>query len=66
MFMDKILIDKRLLTLKEMCSYLNIGQTKAREILNDDNCKFRVRIGNRLYANKVILDKWVDSISGEA
>lgn len=25
---------------------------------------YTVRIGGRLYANKVLLDKWIDSISG--
>ena len=63
--MEKVLVDKKLMTLKEMCMYLNIGQTKAREILKDKNCKFSVRIGNRLYANKALLDEWVDSISGD-
>lgn len=63
--MEKVLVDKKLLTLKEMCEYLNIGQTKAREILKDKNCKFSVRIGNRLYANKSLLDRWIDSISGD-
>ncbi len=28
------------------------------------NNPFTVRLGNRLYANKILLDKWIDSISG--
>lgn len=63
--MEKVLVDKKLLTLKEFCQYLNIGQTKGREILNSRDCKFGVRIGNRLYANKTLVDKWIDSISGK-
>lgn len=61
---DKVLIDKRLLNIKEFCQYLGIGETKAREIMTKTNNPFTVRIGNRLYANKILLDKWIDSISG--
>lgn len=61
---DKVLIDKRLLNMKEFCQYLGIGETKAREIMTKTNNPFTVRIGNRLYANKILLDKWIDSISG--
>lgn len=61
---DKVLIDKRLLNIKEFCQYLGIGETKAREIMTKTNNPFTVRIGNRLYANKILLDKWINSISG--
>lgn len=54
---------KKLLSLKEFCEYLGIGETKAREILKRADCTFRVRIGNRLYANRTLLDKWIDSVS---
>lgn len=57
-------VGKKLITLKEMCEYLSIGETEARAILKHESCKFRVRIGNRLYANKPLLDEWIDSISG--
>ena len=56
--MDKI--DKKaLLNVKEMCEYLGIGQTKARELLADPKNSFTVRIGNRLYAHKGRLDAWL-------
>ena len=29
---EKVLVDKRLLNVKEFCAYLGIGQTKAREL----------------------------------
>lgn len=61
---EKVLVDKRLLNLKEFCAYLGIGQTKARELLTKTDNPFAVRIGGRLYANKILLDKWIDSISG--
>ena len=50
---------KALLNVKEMCNYLGIGQTKARELLNNPHNGFTVRIGNRLYAHKAKLDKWL-------
>lgn len=61
---EKVLIDKKLLNIDEFCAYLGIGQTKAREILTKTNNTYTVRIGNRLYANRILLDKWIDSISG--
>lgn len=51
--------NKRLLTVKEFCDYLGIGQTKARELLRGYN-GFGVQIGNCWYANKRKLDEWID------
>ena len=48
--------DKALLTVKEFCSYLGIGQTKARELLAENADVFAVRIGNR---HKGKLDEWL-------
>lgn len=56
--------DKGLLTVKEMCAYMSIGDHTARNLLNQPYNPFTVRIGNRLYANKKLLDKWIDSQSG--
>jgi len=50
---------KRLLTLKELCEYLGIGTTKARELLRGHN-GFGIQIGNRWYADKEKLDKWIE------
>ena len=50
---------KALLSVKELCEYLGIGQTKARELLADPHNGFTLRIGNRLYAHKGKLDKWL-------
>lgn len=61
---EKNLDDKKLLNINEFCVYLGIGKTKAREIMTKTNNPFTVRIGNRLYANKTLLDKWLLSISG--
>ena len=51
---------KILLNIKEVCDYLGIGQTKARELLRGYN-GFGVQIGNRWYANKKKLDEWIDN-----
>lgn len=56
--------EKALLNLEEFCEYLGIGQTKARELLTKTNNPYTVRIGNRLYANKILLDKWLNTVSG--
>lgn len=55
-------IDKKLLTLKEVCDYLGIGQTKARELVRGHN-GFGVQIGNRWYADKSKLDRWIDTMA---
>lgn len=57
-------MDKALLNFKEFCEYLNIGETKGRELLVKRSNPYVVRIGNRLYANKKLLDNWLNSISG--
>lgn len=49
-----------------MCEYLAIGETEARALLKSEGCSFSVRLGNRLYANKTLLDLWIDSISGRS
>ena len=62
--MQENLQNKALLNVKEMCLYLGIGQNTARNLLNRPYNSFTVRIGNRLYANKKLLDKWIDQQSG--
>lgn len=61
---EKIMVDKALLNVKELCAYLGLSDPKVREILKQPNSTFTVRIGNRLYANKKLLDIWLDKISG--
>ena len=58
---EKKEIEKALLNLDEFCSYLSIGKTKARVLLHDFQNGFTVRIGNRLYAHKNKLDKWLEN-----
>lgn len=56
--------EKALLNLEEFCSYLGIGKTKARELLKHPSSTFTFKIGNRYYANKKLLDQWLDRNSG--
>ena len=42
--------EKVLLNVEETAAYLNLGMTKTRELM---------RIGNRNYAHKILLDKWL-------
>lgn len=52
-------MDKRLLNVKETAEYLGIGLTKCRELLRGRN-GIAIQIGNRWYADKVALDKWLE------
>lgn len=61
---EKDAMEKALLNVEEMCSYLGIGKTKARELLKMPGSTFAVKIGNRWYANKRILDIWLEKQSG--
>jgi len=56
---SQVMHNKKLLNIKELCVYLGIGQTKARELVRGHN-GFGIQIGNRWYADKVKLDKWLD------
>ena len=51
--------DKALLSVKEMCMYMGIGENVARKLLNEPNSSFTVRIGGRIFAHKTSLDKWL-------
>lgn len=62
---EKVLVDKAFLNVKELRAYLGLLVIpKVRELLNQPDSPFTVRIGNRLYANKRILDSWLTKISG--
>jgi excisionase family DNA binding protein len=54
------MVDKILLNIETLCSYLSIGKTKARELLHNPENGFTVKIGNRLYAHKDKLDEWLE------
>ena len=64
--MDKIvrICEKALLTVPEMMEYTGWGENTVREELNHPRCTYVVRKENRLYANRKLLDKYLDSIAG--
>jgi len=51
--------EKALLTVKDVCTYLSIGDTKARQLLKNPSSTFTVRLGGKLYAHKTKLDEWL-------
>ncbi|MGN0106094.1 MAG: helix-turn-helix domain-containing protein [Hominilimicola sp.] len=57
-------IEPKLLSVKEFCKYMGIGQTTARKLLSDPGCPYSFRLGGKIFANKTILDKWIDSRTG--
>jgi len=52
-------MDKVLLNVHEVCEYLGIGKTKARELLLSPDSDFTIRIGRRIFAHKKLLDEWL-------
>ncbi|MCB6727954.1 helix-turn-helix domain-containing protein [Blautia marasmi] len=48
------------MNLKEVSEYLGIGETKTRELLKSRNCPFSMKIGYRWYANRRLLDTWLE------
>lgn len=57
-------IEPKLLSVNQFCKYINVGQTTARKLLSDPSCPYRLRIGGKIFANKTVLDKWIDSRTG--
>ena len=53
-------MDKALLDIKETSAYLGIGMTQTRQLMKANIGVFATRIGNRYYASKWLLDKWIE------
>lgn len=51
--------EKILFNIEETSHYLNIGKTKTRELMKQCDKQWVVHIGNRSYAHKNLLDKWL-------
>ena len=51
--------EKILLNVEDTAKYLNLGKTKTRELMKENSNVFVVKIGNRSYAHKLLLDKWL-------
>ena len=48
-----------LLTVADTAKYLNIGETKTRELMKKYRTKFVIQLGRRKYVHKDLLDKWL-------
>lgn len=53
-------MDKVLLNIEDLCNYLSIGKSHARQLLHKKDNKYTIQIGNRLYAHKPNLDKYLE------
>ena len=51
--------EKVLLNVEETAEYLNLGKTKTRQLMKENEKIFVVKIGNRNYAHKILLDNWL-------
>lgn len=56
--------EKALLSVSEVMAYTGWGENTVRDELNHPKCPYVVRKGNRLYANRKLLEKYLDSIAG--
>lgn len=61
---EVMLNEKVLLNVQEMMVYTGWGENTVRNELNHPRCSYVVRKGNRLYENRKLLDKYLESISG--
>ena len=53
-------MEKFLLNVKEVCNVTGFGETKVRRLLNRNDSKFTVRLGNKLFANKKLLEEFLN------
>ena len=52
----EISTDSPLMSFDDFCSYMGIGETKARELISKADCRYVVRIGRRVLIHKELLD----------
>lgn len=52
--------DKRLLNINEVCTYIGIGQTQARKIMQEIGAVRR--FGRRILYDKIVIDTYLDSM----
>ena len=57
-------IDPVLPTVKETAAYLHLSETKVRVLLKNKECPFAIRVDYRWYANKMLLDRWLNKMTG--
>lgn len=54
-------MEKRFLSIKELCKYTGWGETKIREILKRKDSPFTIKMGNRYYADKKKFDDYIET-----
>lgn len=54
--------EKALLTVNEIKAYTGFGENTVRAILRDPYSTFTVRVGKKYYANRRLLDKWLETL----
>ena len=54
-----VLEEKGLLNINEFCTYMGIGETKARELLKTPRNGFALKIGAKWFVSKKELDNWI-------
>ncbi len=57
--------EKILLSVEETADHLNLGKTKTRQLMKACDKVFVVHIGNRSYAHKGFLDRWLKGQVGK-
>ena len=55
-----MIIKQANLTIRQFMDYMNIGRTKAYELVHDPAFYPAFRIGRKILINKEKLDKWID------
>ena len=52
-------MNKKFLSVKDLCEYTGWGETKVRKILKRKDSTFTIKMGNRLYADKEAFDHFI-------
>lgn len=56
-------IESPLMDFEGYCKYMNLGATKAREVLKRPGCPYIIRIGRRVLIHKGLLDKELERMA---
>jgi len=49
-----------LMSFRDFCDYMQVGETKAREMIYKVDCRYVVRIGRKVFIHKDLLDKDIE------
>ena len=50
------------LTIEEAAAYFGIGMNKLRELTEDENCKFVLRIGSKRLIKRQMFEKYLEQV----